>query len=200
MGIKQTKNSTSHKNANLILSEEDLCYILCNSNYTREQIKEWHESFIITCPQGYLTRKTFVKMFKECHKYGKVDKLCNRLFDLFDGNHNGKIEFWEFMLIISLAGEIDFKKRLSLVFKLYDINQNGRIEKKELEIIISYIYDFFGYDKTKEKPSKRAKEILLRLDKDQNGYLDENEFIDGCLRDPIMNGLFSGFFEKFFIG
>lgn len=198
MGNKQTKSSNSYKNASLTLDEEDLCYILCNSKYTREKIIEWHKSFMQTCPQGYLTKKIFKEMFKECHPNGNVDKLCNRLFDLFDENHNGQIEFWEFMIVISLAGETDIKKRLSLVFKLYDINQNGRIEKKELEVIIDCIYDFFGYDKTKDKPSKRAKEILSRLDKDLNGYLDENEFIDGCLSDPIMKGLFSGIFEKFF--
>jgi hypothetical protein len=30
---------------------------------------------------------------------------------------------------------------------------------------------------------------MKKLDKDQNGYLSEDEFVNGCLADPVLRSL-----------
>ena len=71
------------------------------------------------------------------------------------------------------------------------MDKNGRVDKKEMEKIIEAIYDLLGEEHRKgdNSPSERVKIIMNKLDKDQNGYLSEDEFVNGCLEDPILRSL-----------
>lgn len=78
-----------------------------------------------------------------------------------------------------------------MAFKMYDMDKNGRVDKKEMEKIIEAIYDLLGEEhrKGENSPSERVKTIMNKLDKDQNGYLSEDEFVSGCLADPVLRSL-----------
>lgn len=60
-----------------------------------------------------------------------------------------------------------------------------------MEKIIEAIYDLVGEEQRKgeNSPSQRVKTIMQKLDKDNNGYLNEQEFVDGCLSDPVLRSL-----------
>ena len=78
-----------------------------------------------------------------------------------------------------------------VIIKRYDIDGNGRIDKKEMIKIIEAIYDLLGEDNRKgeNSPPKRVAKIMLKLDKDQDGQLSPDEFIEGCLHDEILRNL-----------
>ena len=38
-------------------------------------------------------------------------------------------------------------------------------------------------------PSERVKTIMNKLDKDNNGYLTETEFVEGCINDEVLRSL-----------
>ena len=56
-----------------------------------------------------------------------------------------------------------------------------------LKIILA-IYELKGENNRKgdNDPKERVEAIFNRLDRDHNGTLDENEFIEGCLGDPVL--------------
>lgn len=60
-----------------------------------------------------------------------------------------------------------------------------------MEKIIEAIYDLVGEEQRKgeNSPSQRVKTIMQKLDKDNNGYLNEQEFVEGCLGDPVLRSL-----------
>ena len=60
-----------------------------------------------------------------------------------------------------------------------------------MEKIIEAIYDLLGEENRKgeNSPPERVKKIMVKLDKDQNGYLTEEEFVEGCLADPLLRSL-----------
>ena len=74
---------------------------------------------------------------------------------------------------------------------MYDIDKNGKIDCKEMEKIIEAIYDLLGEENRKgdNSPPKRVQKIMTKLDKDQDGKLSPEEFIDGCLNDEILRHL-----------
>lgn len=74
---------------------------------------------------------------------------------------------------------------------MYDFDKNGKVDRKEMEKMIEAIYDLMGEDNRKGEnaPSARVKTIMSRLDTDNNGYLNESEFVDGCINDPVLRGL-----------
>jgi Ca2+-binding EF-hand superfamily protein len=54
--------------------------------------------------------------------------------------------------------------------------------------LIEAIYDLTGEQNRKNDndPKQRVDAIFNKLDRDQNGTIDENEFIEGCLSDPVL--------------
>lgn len=79
---------------------------------------------------------------------------------------------------------------------MYDTNRNGKIDKKEMEKIINSIYDLLGETNRKgdNDPKNRVAAIFNKLDKDHNGFLTEQEFVEGCLSDQSLY-FFSRFLE-----
>jgi Ca2+-binding EF-hand superfamily protein len=60
-----------------------------------------------------------------------------------------------------------------------------------MEKIIEAIYDLLGEENRKgeNSPPKRVEKIMQKLDKDNDGKLSSEEFINGCLYDDILRSL-----------
>jgi Ca2+-binding EF-hand superfamily protein len=105
MGNKQGKKSSK-----LVLSEKDLIVLLDNTNFTREQILDWHLGFLVChiflflnifthfllfyktdCPSGQLSKKKFIEVYKQFYPNGKAEKFCEHVFRTFDRDSNGYI-------------------------------------------------------------------------------------------------------------
>lgn len=63
------------------------------------------------------------------------------------------------------------EKRIKETFELIDIDKNGSISKKEL--VDGYLSLGFGESEAETK----AQEIMSRIDMNQNGIIDYNEFL-----------------------
>ena len=61
--------------------------------------------------------------------------------------------------------------------------QNGNLDSAEMLRIIEALYELLGVEKQKgeNSPAQRVKYIMAKLDENQNGSLNEQEFIQGCL-------------------
>ena len=59
-----------------------------------------------------------------------------------------------------------------------------------MEKIILAIYDLLDEKDRKgdNDPKKRVAIVFEKLDTDQNGSLSEEEFVSGCLNDPVLMG------------
>jgi Ca2+-binding EF-hand superfamily protein len=84
-------------------------------------------------------------------------------------------------LFVSIKAKGDPSQKLSLAFKMYDVDGNNKVDKKEMEKIIIAVYDLLGEEKRNDdnSPQKRVNQIMQKLDKDRNGYLTEDEFVNG---------------------
>lgn len=181
-------NKSGKKKDPTQLTEEEVQMLLANTQYTREQIMQWHRGFLKDCPSGQLDKKKFTEVYKEFYPQGKAEKFCAQVFEVFDSDHSGKIDFTEFLIAISVSSHGDVRQKLHLAFQMYDTNKNGKIDKKEMEKIILAIYDLLGETNRKgdNDPKQRVAAIFTKLDRDHNGSLSEQEFVDGCLSDPVL--------------
>lgn len=138
-----------------------------------------HQHFIIyfrlqkDCPKGELDKKQFINVFKEFYPQGKAEKFASQIFNVFDSDKSGKIDFIEYLIAISTTSSGNIRKKLQMGFKLYDTNGNGSIDRKEMHKLIEAIYDLTGEENRKgdNDPKQRVEAIFSKLDINQNGNI-----------------------------
>ncbi|CAK9296314.1 unnamed protein product [Gordionus sp. m RMFG-2023] len=167
------------------LTADEIAFLKANTNFSEEQIKEWHKGFYQDCPKGNLSREKFIEVYKQFFPSGSAEEFCDHVFRTFDTDNSGNIDFQEFLLAINVTSSGSPEQKLKWAFRMYDIDSNGTIELSEMVKIIEAIYDMLGpeMDKTKESPEERAKKIFSKMDTNNDGLLTEEEFIKGCLQD-----------------
>jgi hypothetical protein len=50
------KNGKTKKKDKTVLTEEEIAFLLKNTNYNRQQILKWHQGFLLDCPTGELDK------------------------------------------------------------------------------------------------------------------------------------------------
>merc|ERR1719301_212868 len=96
-------------------------------------------------------------------------------FDLFDTDGSGSIDFDEFLAMMTARkqGE-DTREDLLKVFKLFDDDKTGTVSFKNLKRVCQEL----GENMTDDE----LKEMMDWADKDGDGVLNEDEFINAVMR------------------
>ncbi|NWX92175.1 NCS1 protein, partial [Nothoprocta ornata] len=170
-----------------------------------------YKGFIKDCPSGQLDAAGFQKIYKQFFPFGDPTKFATFVFNVFDENKDGRIEFSEFIQALSVTsrGTLDEKLRckcpargagaahgaardalLSLpgAFKLYDLDNDGYITRNEMLDIVDAIYQMVGntveLPEEENTPEKRVDRIFAMMDKNADGKLTLQEFQEGSKADP----------------
>jgi Ca2+-binding EF-hand superfamily protein len=158
-----------------------------------------------------LSRSNFEKIFRLYNNNESINanKFSKYIYKAFDKDHNGYVDFNEFLLGVTLLSSNDkIVEKLRFVFDIYDLDGDGRINLKEMIKVITCLYDIselstaslsmigkisflifeilnsfilFKYYIGENSPEHIASEIIRKFDKDGNKSITQNEFIDGCL-------------------
>lgn len=80
---------TSSKNANVILSDEDVQFLTKNTRYTEKEIRDWYKSFVQECPSQKLTKDKFETIYKMFFQSGSPKSFCDSVFASFDTDKDG---------------------------------------------------------------------------------------------------------------
>lgn len=77
MGCSTTK-------AARFLTKDDMAYLVENTRFPQDDIKDWYKRFLYDCPNGKLTKKKFIKIYKLFFPKGCPTKFCERIYKNFD--------------------------------------------------------------------------------------------------------------------
>ena len=94
----------------------------------------------------------------------------------------------EFLIAVNTTTSSDITLKLKLAFDLYDSNDSGKIDQTEMAKILTAIYDIKGVVDRKgaNDPKVRTAEIFAKMDTNYSNSLDQNEFVQGCMKDPVL--------------
>ena len=86
---------------------------------------------------------------------------------------------------------------MSPYFRMYDVDGNGWIDIVEMTKIVKSIYCMMGPQS--QSAERRAKEIFRRMDRNADGRVTKDEFVQTCLGIVIICAKHSKDFLKIFM-
>uniref|UniRef100_A0A8B9SBY1 Guanylate cyclase activator 1C n=1 Tax=Apteryx owenii TaxID=8824 RepID=A0A8B9SBY1_APTOW len=158
-----------------------------------KEMHHYYSKFMRECPSGQLSLHEFKKLLGLQGLDPQGDLYIERVFDVFDLNQDGFIDFLEFIAAINLVirGKID--QKLKWYFKLYDADGNGCIDKKELLSIFTAIQAINGHTDTSAEEFTNM--VFQNIDMNNDGELTLEEFISGVERDGNLMDLITKSFD-----
>jgi Ca2+-binding EF-hand superfamily protein len=174
------------------LTEDDINFIVANTDLKRDTIIDCYNVFKNNCPSGKLDKPAFVYFYKQLIRGDHADeqKFCSFVFNVFDTDGNGFIEFGEFMIGFWIRSRANMKDKLSWLFDVYDCDKSGSITMGELEEMLRLVFNMKGITLN---PYEQADGIMQMLDRSQDGRISRQEFIAGCSSNPKIRNIFSPF-------
>jgi len=179
MGNKQSK-----------LSPEELQELTKNTYFDKKELQQWYKGFLKDCPSGQLNKEEFGKIYKQFFPFGDPGEFADYVFNVFDDDKNGTIDFKEFICALSVTSRGRLEEKLKWAFQLYDINGDGLISYDEMLQIVTAIYKMTGQmvklPQDEDTPEKRVQKIFKNMDRDMDANLTYDEFVEGSKQDPTI--------------
>ncbi|KAL8689473.1 MAG: hypothetical protein Q9218_004866 [Villophora microphyllina] len=172
------------------LSQDELQQLMKSTHFDKKELQQWYKGFLKDCPSGMLTKQEFQKIYKQFFPFGDPTSFADYVFNVFDSDKSGSIDFKEFICALSVTSRGKMEDKLDWAFQLYDIDGDGKISYDEMLQIVEAIYKMVGsmvkLPPDEDTPEKRVKKIFKMMDKDENGSLDMAEFKEGSKRDETI--------------
>jgi len=93
-----------------------------------------------------LTKEEFQKIYKQFFPFGDPSSFADYVFNVFDADKSGTIDFKEFICALSVTSRGKMEDKLDWAFQLYDIDGDGKISYEEMLAIVEAIYKMVGLD------------------------------------------------------
>jgi Ca2+-binding EF-hand superfamily protein len=157
------------------------------TQFTCDEIRHWHDGFLKDCPTGKLTKNEFAKIYSQFFPHGDPRAFAAFVFNIFDEDSSGSIEFEEFLQALSITSRGKLEDKLEWAFRLYDLDNDGSITRDEMLQIVTAIFAMVGtcqtFQDSENTPEKRVDRIFKLMDTDNNGSLSKEEFLEGARQD-----------------
>jgi len=122
---------------------------------------------------GVLSKEEFIRVFDQNNTefidIGVPETELGSLVESLDLNYSGKIDYSEFLAVLSLIQILKEDRFLKESFNRIDVNQNGLISRDEIKTM-------FNRDMI-VMPDTDIDELMEKSDTDKDGRIDFNEFI-----------------------
>ncbi|KAM8770905.1 guanylyl cyclase-activating protein 3 [Rhynchonycteris naso] len=153
----------------------------------------WYRKFMMEYPSGLQTLHEFKTLLGLQGLNQKANQHIDQVYNTFDTNKDGFIDFLEFIAAINLVVRGKMEQKLKWYFKLYDADGNGSIDKKELLNIFMSVQALNGQQTL--SPEEFTNLVFHKIDINRDGELTLEEFINGTEKDQDLLEIVSKSFD-----
>ncbi|ERE88916.1 guanylyl cyclase-activating protein 1 [Cricetulus griseus] len=147
---------------------------------------QWYKKFMTECPSGQLTLYEFRQFFGLKNLSPSASQYVEQMFETFDFNKDGYIDFMEYVAALSLVLKGKVEQKLRWYFKLYDVDGNGCIDRDELLTIIRAIRTINPWSDSSMSAEEFTDTVFAKIDINGDGELSLEEFMEGVQKDHML--------------
>lgn len=184
-------SSTDHESRDASLHfgvrVEGIEELMANTKFTRQELQRMYRGFKNECPNGTVDRDTFKKIYAQFFPYGDSSLYANHVFNVFDHDRDGKVSFEDFVTGLSLSLYGSREEKMRWAFQLYDLDGDGFITREEMATVVHSVHCMMGIDAlptgAEMGVDEQVERLFMLMDKNQDGVISEEEFLQGCEKD-----------------
>ncbi|XP_003744989.1 neurocalcin-delta A-like [Galendromus occidentalis] len=144
--------------------------------FSEDDILHWYRSFCLKFPDGKMGGDDVEKLYTALFPYGTPARFREHVFRMIDADHDGEIDFREFLTCLAVVMNGNSEQKLRRAFCLYDVDGDGFITEDELSVIFQQMQLTGRMVLANPQHAQCAKNIVGKFDKDGDGKLDFEEF------------------------
>ncbi|POW03313.1 hypothetical protein PSHT_11730 [Puccinia striiformis] len=173
------------------LSPDQLLELQKSTYFDKKELQQWYKGFLKDCPSGVLDKDEFARIYKQFFPFGDPGQFADFVFNVFDENKNGTIDFKEFICALSVTSRGQLDEKLKWAFQLYDIDGDGYITYEEMLQMCDQSTKLMTGQMVKlpadeDTPEKRVDKIFRMMDHNKDHKLTFDEFKEGSKQDPTI--------------
>ncbi|XP_073966209.1 Kv channel-interacting protein 4-like isoform X2 [Choristoneura fumiferana] len=169
---------------------EGLRELARGSRFTAREIQLMYRGFKQECPSGVVDEEAFKHIFSQFFPLGDASQYAQLVFNTVKDKQSGKINFEEFLEILSRVARGSEQEKLAWVFRLYDADGDGRVTRQEMIKVVQAIYELVGGGALPPPHPAAAQDHVDRIfhliDTNADGVVTPDELARWCARDPAL--------------
>lgn len=178
-----------HKASKIALKSKDITRLSEATKFTPDEVKALYAQFVslkgedMGSSTGLNITAAEFQAALGFRDGGSV--FLQRIFQLFDGNGDGVVNFEEFMHSIAvLTPTAAPEARLEFAFRLYDVERRGSISPANVKYMLSHSFAENGIAIADPAVDKIVSDTFRQYDTDRDGVLSFAEFKAMCALQP----------------
>jgi neuronal calcium sensor 1 len=164
---------------------------------TESEINFARKTFLRDCPNGRCSKRKFLRFIrkssfptqsnslsiKSFQNYRQSKKFFSMMFDVYDRNRDGELDFDEYLYALSAITGANRLRTIETLFYFFDTHQQGYITREEFNSRKKLAGKFLGQYKTGVNDYLSSEQAFNAMDIDKDGRISKEEFIQWHLKD-----------------